>query len=128
MLVATPATTGADKGATVSIEPFPQEPFPQNDRPMSRRRIISCSAWLFVWPIVVYVSFSLIGYLHSTAEIALCGLLFFVGSLLWVGCWGAVYHSLFAIAEARWPIARTIRRIISFLVGLVRFFHHHPAP
>jgi hypothetical protein len=111
----------------VTIEPLPQEPS-RNDKPLPRRTIVLYAAWLFVWPLVVYVSVSLIEHLDTTAEMVLSGLLFGAGSLHWVACFGAVYHSLFAMAEARWPIARTIRKIISSFVSLVRFFHHHSAP
>ena len=47
------------------------------------------------------------------------------GGLLWMlsGYW--IYHTLFTLAEARWPAAKGIREIVGPLLKGLLFHQHH---
>src|SRR5882724_4646733 len=78
--------------------------------------------WFFVWPVVFFACLSLV-----TPGDTLEACLSVAGSLLWLLSCYWICGMLFAMAVARWPGATTIRKILSFVVDLLRAFQgHHP--
>jgi len=69
--------------------------------------------WFLGWPVVFFACLPLV-----TPGDTLEAWLFGAGSVLWVvSCYGT-YGALFALAEARWPAAATVRKTLS-VVGMM---------
>jgi hypothetical protein len=99
------------------------EPSPQNAErraSFSRPAVTVMVGWLFVWPVVI---FACAPYLMGADAIYF--FLLGAGTLVWFGSVYGIYDTLFTMAEARWPVATTIRKTLNFLVSMVRAFHGH---
>lgn len=111
-----------------TIEPASQGHLPEGDvppNPRLRRNIIEFAVvWAPAWPIVVYAFLSVVDNAQVWTFVELYALLFGLGSLLWIFSCGAIYYALFDMAEARRPIARSIREFIEFLFSLLRILRH----
>lgn len=112
----------------MTTEPASQRPLPEGDKPpnprLRRHAIEFAVVWAPAWPIVVDAFLSVVDNAQVWKFIVLYALLFGLGSLLWIFSCGAIYYTLFDMAEARWPIARTIREFIEFLFSLLRILRH----
>ena len=106
-----------------------EPPSPDNTpRPKRlRRAMIFCVTWLLVWPAVVYAASYISGFRFpegASAFIA-CITLLFIGSYVWVFAWYGLYDTLFRMAAARWPAAKTIRGLLDLIFQLLRTFGRH---
>jgi hypothetical protein len=96
---------------------------------IGRRRRISpikiIAGWFFGWPAVLIVCGRLASLIEHPYWIDLS--LIIPGTILWLASCYAVYDMLFTMAVERWPAAKAIREMISFLLRMfVRSHHHSP--
>jgi hypothetical protein len=113
-----PAVTTEPSSPAIESRPQPAE----RQLPLYRPGVVAMVGWFVGWPVVLFVSLPLMTP-GDTLECCLLG----VGCWLWLSSCYGVYLILFTIAEARWPAARTIRNVLSWLFSIARAFqgHHH---
>jgi hypothetical protein len=86
----------------------------------SPRLVAVVVGWFFGWPVVFFACLPLVTP-GNEPEAWLLG----AGSLLWfLSCYG-MCGLLFAMAEARWPAAARIRKILGFVFDIMRIFQGH---
>lgn len=89
--------------------------------PMKTRAIIA--GWFFGWPALFLIGGRLVSSIEHPHWID--GWLIIPGTILWLGSWYGIYDMLFTMAEARWPVAKEVRKIISPLLKALMFHRHH---
>jgi hypothetical protein len=93
-----------------------------SDRPIppSLREVAMIFGWFLGWPVVIFACLPFLKQANT-----LCFFLLGAGSLLrLVSCYG-IYDTLFTMAEARWPVATTVRKSLSFLFTIGRALQGH---
>lgn len=106
----------------MAIEPSSQEtelspPGDQPPPPISRRVDAVIVGWFLGWPFVCYAC------LPSTPPLGTLGIwLLGAGSFVWFLSFFWIYALLFVMAEARWPAARKIRKILGWVGGILQIF------
>jgi hypothetical protein len=112
------ARTMINEPSSQAIEPSPhsaERPFP-----VYRRVTATSVIWFFGFPALLIA-------LPPPADDSPVWILWtgIACGLGWVASGYWIYHTLFNMAEARWPSAKGIREIVSPLLKGLLFPHHH---
>jgi hypothetical protein len=102
----------ATESSSPAIEAQTQET--ERQHPPSYHFLAATVGWLFFFPVLVSASASF----QATLGL-IFGFLFVVGGLLWLASGYVIYDTLFKMAEARWPAAKDVRAVVSFLLSLL---------
>jgi len=117
--------TGDERARTMATAPSSQaiDPLAKDvgrRSSLSRRVDAVLIGWFFGWPILVFSCAHFIKHPHWLYIYP-----FVPGALVWLFSCYVIYDLLFRMAEARWPAATTIRRIVSSLIRMLLGHHHH---
>jgi hypothetical protein len=100
-----------------AIQPSPEG----NDPPPAFRPdvLTVMVGWLLGWPVVVYVC---LPYVKPINTFQAC--LLTAGTFFWLIARTVICDALFTLAEMRWPVVGTIRKILRIAVGILRAIRH----